>query len=63
MAPQLSAQPNLILQNKLTIIEVFSDISRYDINGGGTNPPDVLVTQARPDIVTLNRHEKIICLL
>ena len=30
---------------------------------GGTIPPDVLVTQARPDLVLLNRHEKIICLL
>ena len=33
-----------------------------DINGG-TIPPDVLVTQSRPDLVLLNRTEKTICLL
>ena len=52
----------MILQNKPSNLEVFSDISGFDINGG-TIPPDVLVTQARPDLVLLNRHEKSICLL
>ena len=53
---------NMILQNNPSTLEVFSDISGYDINAG-TIPSDVLVTQARPDLLLLNRHEKIICLL
>ena len=52
----------MILQSKPSNLEVFCDISGLDINGG-TIPPDVLVTQARPDLVLLNRHEKTICLL
>ena len=53
---------NMILQNKPSNLEVFCDISGFDINGG-TIPPDVLVTQSRPDLVLLNRQEKSICLL
>ena len=53
---------NTILQNKPPNLEVFSDVAGLDINGG-TIPPDVLVTQSRPDLVLLSRHEKIICLL
>ena len=30
---------------------------------GGTIPPDILVTQSRPDLGLLNRREQIICLL
>ena len=30
---------------------------------GGTIPPDILVTNLRPDLVLLNRDEKKICLL
>ena len=30
---------------------------------GGTIPPDILVTQSRPDLVLLNRDDKTICLL
>ena len=51
-----------ILQNKPSNLEVYCDIAGLDINGG-TIPPDILVTQARPDLVLLNRQEKIICLL
>ena len=51
-----------ILNSKPENLEVYSDISGMDINGG-TIPPDVLVTQSRPDLVILNRHEKTICLL
>ena len=53
---------NTINQNKPPNLEVFCDISGQDINGG-TIPPDVLVTQSRPDLVLLNRNEKTICLL
>ena len=53
---------NTILQNKPSNLEVYSDISGLDINGG-TIPPDILVTQSRPDLVLLNRDEKKICLL
>ena len=53
---------NTILQNKPPNLEVFSDVAGLDINGG-TIPPDVLVTQSRPDLVLLSRHEKTICLL
>ena len=48
---------NMIVQNKPQNVEVFCDISGFDINGG-TIPPNVLVTQARPDLVLPNRHEK-----
>ena len=53
---------NTIMQNKPSHVEVYSDISGLDINGG-TIPPDILVTQLRPDLVILNRQEKIISLL
>ena len=53
---------NIILQNKPPHVEVYSDISGLDINGG-TIPPDILVTQLRPDLVIINRQEKIISLL
>ena len=53
---------NFIIQNKPPDLEVYCDISGLDLNGG-TIPPDILVTQSRPDLVLLNRHEKIICLL
>ena len=53
---------NFVLQNKPEDLEVYSDISGLDVNGG-TIPPDVLVTQSRPDLVLLNRNEKTICLL
>ena len=43
-------------------VEVYSDISGLDINGG-TIPPDILATQLRPDLVILNRQDKIISLL
>ena len=43
-------------------MEVYSDISGLDINGG-TIPPDIVVTQLRPDLVIINRQEKIISLL
>ena len=38
------------------------DIPGLDINGS-TIPPDVLVTLSRPDLVLLNRNEKLIFLL
>ena len=41
---------------------MYSDISGLDINGG-TIPPDILVTQLRPDLVIINRQEKLISLL
>ena len=53
---------NTILQNKPSHVEVYSDISGLDINGG-TIPPDIVVTQLRPDLVIINRQEKIISLL
>ena len=53
---------NIILENKPSHVEVYSDISGLDINGG-TIPPDILATQLRPDLVILNRQEKIISLL
>ena len=53
---------NFILQNKPADLEVYCDISGLDVNGG-TIPPDVLVTQSRPDLVLLNRNEKSFCLL
>ena len=53
---------NTILQNKPDYLEVYSDISGLDINGG-TIPPDVLVTQARPDLVLLDRNAKVIYLM
>ena len=53
---------NTILQNKPLHVEVYSDISGLDINGR-TIPPDIVVTQLRPDVVILNRQEKIIALL
>jgi hypothetical protein len=53
---------NTILQNKPDNLEVYSDISGLDINGG-TIPPDVLVTQARQDLVLLDRDAKVIYLL
>ena len=53
---------NTILQNKPSYVEVYSDISGLDINSG-TIPPDILVTQLRPDLVIINRQEKIIALV
>ena len=53
---------NTIQQHKPSNLEVFSDIAGLDINGG-TIPPDILVTQSRPDLVLLNRETKTICLL
>ena len=51
-----------IQQHKPSNLEVFSDIAGLDINGG-TIPPDILVTQSRPDLVLLDRETKTICLL
>ena len=51
-----------ILQNKPDNLEVYSDISGLDTNGG-TIPPDVLVTQSRPDLVLLDRNAKTIYLM
>ena len=42
-----------IIENKPENLEIYSDISGLDINGG-TIPPDVLVTTSRPDLVLLN---------
>ena len=53
---------NTLQQNKPSNLEVFCDIAGQDINGG-TIPPDILVTQSRPDLVLLNRDDKTICLL
>ena len=53
---------NTIQQNKPSNVEVFCDIAGKDINKG-TIPPDILVTQSRPDLVLLNQTDKIICLL
>ena len=58
----LNYMSNTIQQNKPSNVEVFCDITGQDINGG-TIPPDILVTQSRPDLVLLNRTDKIICLL
>ena len=51
-----------IQEHKPSNLEVFCDIAGQDINGG-TIPPDILVTQSRPDLVLLNRTDKTICLL
>ena len=53
---------NTIQEHKPSNLEVFCDIAGQDINGG-TIPPDILVTQSRPDLVLLNRDDKTICLL
>jgi hypothetical protein len=53
---------NIIIQNKPDNLEVYSDISGLDTNGG-TIPPDVLVTQSRPDLVLLDRDSKTIYLM
>ena len=51
-----------IIENKPENLEIYSDISGLDINGG-TIPPDVLVTTSRPDLVLLNRSERKIYLM
>ena len=58
----LNCISNTVQQHKPSNIEVFCDIAGQDINGG-TIPPDILVTQSRPDLVLLNRADKTICLL
>lgn len=56
------AQCPIIIQNKLPNLEGFFEILVFNIPGR-TIPPNVLVTQARPDLVLLNIHQKIISLL
>ena len=51
-----------IIENKPENLEIYSDISGLDINGG-TIPPDVLVTTSRLDLVLLNRSERKIYLM
>ena len=53
---------SVIIGNKPDNLEVYSDISGLDTNGG-TIPPDVLVTQSRPDLVLLDRNAKTIYLM
>ena len=53
---------SVIIASKPDNLEVYADIPGLDINGS-TIPPDVLVTLSRPDLVLLNRNEKLIFLL
>ena len=51
-----------ILQDKPSDLTIYSDLPGFDFNGS-TIPPDILVTQSRPDLVIINRSEKKIWLL
>ena len=51
-----------ILENKPENLEIYSEISGLDINGG-TIPPDILVTTSRPDLVLVNREDRKIYLM
>ena len=42
---------------------LFSDLDGYQAPHGGTIPPDILVTNFRPDFVILNRNSRRIALL
>ena len=39
------------------LVEVYADIEGHTI-GGGTIPPDILVTSEKPDIVIINKEEE-----
>ena len=53
---------NEFIKKKHENVEIFADLPDLNINGF-TIPPDILQTQQRPDLVTVNRLEKIICLI
>ena len=45
--------------SKQSIFTIYTDIPGHKMNGG-TIPPDVLVTDSRPDIVMLDRKSRVI---
>ena len=51
-----------IMHEKPEDLEIFADLPGLDQNGG-TIPPDIITTQLRPDLVILNRNQKLIFLL
>ena len=51
-----------ILQDKPDNLEIYADIPGLDLNGS-TIPPDILVSQQRPDLVIIDRTKKKIFLL
>ena len=44
---------NTIIENKPDNIKIFSDLPEFKINGGSI-PPDIIVTNSRPDLVILD---------
>ena len=44
------------------LVEVYADIEGHTI-GGGTIPPDILVTSEKPDIVIINKEEHSITII
>ena len=53
---------NSILSKKSSDLEVYADLPNLSLNGF-TVPSDILPTQQKPDLVIINRSEKIISLV
>ena len=51
-----------IIQNNKSNLTIIADLPNFSMNGS-TIPPDILTTDSRPDLVLLDRHNKIITLL